>query len=439
MVGEITAPVAEWFLEERGIRPETLDYFGVTVRDDGAVVLPYANGEKVRKGIPHGEREFFFTAGKKPDLFNSQDANKKQCFLVEGETDTMRLWQEAGSDAVGVLGLSGIEAWRDEYAEAFRDTEKVYVILDNDKDYNVVARVDNAFREIRSSLRGKVQRVKLPRDVKDICEFFTYYDLETLRLLCARKGLNESRYKLLDLTAEPPPVSWLVHGMLCRGDLTLFLGEPGIGKSWLTMDLAAAVAAGKSEWLGHPLMVNGPERVLYLDEENPEDLIFDRMTKLGMTRDTAKNIRYLNNLGIRLDKDADDLIDEALDFEPSLIVMDALADLHSEDEDKSGPMSTLFNDAFKPLARETGAAVILIHHANKTDSNSSYKRSRGSGAIVAGPDAGFDIRQVGLNQLTIANFKSRRQKMGGVTNITIRDLPSGGVELVGGPAPEPLF
>ena len=77
------------------------------------------------------------------------------------------------------------------------------------------------------------------------------------------------------------------------------------------------------KFLGHDILEHG--RVLYVDEENPEDLVYDRFRKLGVDRETAKNIRYLCNAGIRLDKaDADVLVEEALDFEPALVVLDSL-------------------------------------------------------------------------------------------------------------------
>lgn len=420
----------DWFLSERGIKPETLTRFGIAQRGDGAVVFPYSNGEKVRKGIPNGERQMFFTAGQKPDLFGPAET-KATVFLVEGETDTMRLDQELVDDGVSdvtVLGLPGIETWRDDLIDRFAGVEKVYVILDNDADYNVQGRVDQAFRDIRASLGKRVQRVRLPRDVKDTCEFFKFYDLDVLRMLCQRRALSDSRFQVLNLQEEPPPVKWLVEGFLCQGDMNLFIGEPGIGKSWLTMSLALAVAGGRPDWIGHKMLGQG--RVLYVDEENPQDLIYDRMHKMGMTDEEAKNIRYLNNIGIRLDRQADELIDEALEFEPTLIILDSLTRFHTGDEDKAGNMSALYNDALKPLTRETGACVVLLHHANKSDSNSSYRRSRGSGEIVANVDAGFDVRPIGVGLLTVANFKSRRRQVGDPTVVSIRDTEDG-VEVVG--------
>jgi hypothetical protein len=433
--------IARWFLHERGITRDTLRHFDVQVREDGAVVLPYPNGEKVRLGIPHGERRMFFTEGRAPDLFNQSEAGKEAVFLVEGETDTMRLWQElwdnnsSAGTTTGVVGIGGINTWREEMAHLFTG-RRVYVVLDNDQDYMVQDRVDVAWRHIRASLGSKARRVRLPSDVKDVCEFFAKgYSLDNLRSLCERP--TESHWVPLDLTREPPPVEWLVQDLICRGDVHLLMGEPGIGKSWLTMALCLGVVRG-SEWLGQP--VTAPGRVLYIDEENPETLVFHRLRKqLGMTEDEARSIRYLNNQGILLDRDPDSLVDEALEFGSTLIVLDSLTRFHTGEEDKAGPMAQLYNSALKPLGRETGAAVVVLHHAGKTESNSSYRRSRGSGEIIANVDAGFDARRSGLNSMTLATFKSRRRQTGDVLHVAIVDTPEGGVRLIGGVTPEPPF
>lgn len=433
--------VARWFEQERGITRETLRHFNVSVRGDGAVVFPYPNGEKIRKGIPHGEREFYFTSGVKPDLFNQEEAGLPGVFLVEGETDTMRLWQELNppgrtiDSGVGVVGLSGIETWRDEFASLFPGSVKV--ILDNDKDYNVQGRVDTAWRNIRASLGSRAKRVRLPGDVKDVCEFFdTGYTIENLQMLVAN-SVEASRWKPLDLTQKPPPVDWLVDQLIVRGATHILMGEPGIGKSWLTMALCLGVIRG-TDWLGQDVLHKG--RVLYVDEENAEGLIFHRLRRqLGMTEEEARQVRYLSNQGIMLDRDPDSLIDEALEFQPELIVLDSLTRFHMGEEDKAGPMAQLYNMALKPLARETGAALVVLHHAGKTESNSSYRRSRGSGEIIANVDIGIDARQSGLSAMTLATFKSRFRQAGDVMHVAITDTPEGGVELIGGVTPEPPF
>jgi hypothetical protein len=427
--------VLDWFINERGITQETLGAFNVGIRPDGAITIPYPKGTKIRRGIPHGERAFYFEGDL--TLFNIPFQPPPTTIIVEGETDTMRLQQELNANnwPAAVVGLPGIETWRESFAQTLIGAENVYVILDNDRDYMVQGRVEHAWQQIRADLGRKARRIRLPNDCKDVCEFFAKgYTLDTLKELVETPVFG-SNYKPLDLTSDPPPVQWLVDGMFCLGDVNLLLGEPGIGKSWLSMSLAVAIVQGLP-WLGHPVIQG---RVLYVDEENSVDLVYDRLRKLGLTQADAPNLRYLSNEGILLDRHADKLVDEALDYQPVLIVLDALTRFHSGDEDKAGSMSNLYNGALKPLARETGATVLLLHHAGKTESNSSYRRSRGSGEIIANADAGFDVRQTGINALSIANFKSRRKQMGETINVIISDTPEGGVRLVGGTTAAAVF
>lgn len=428
---ELTPEVLAWF-ESKGITPDTTTHFDISMGANGAVCFPYRNGTKQRYGIAGGgSRSFRWDKGVSPTLFNAPDELKKTIFLVEGETDTMCLWQHLladGAEDVGVIGLPGIETWDDSMAENLGAAERIFVILDNDTDYMVQGRVDHAWAQMRLALGNRARRVYLPNGINDVCDFFQTYDLDGLRAIVAREPApGESRFKVLDLTLDPPPVRWVIQDMICHGDIHMLIGEPSIGKSWLTMGMAVAVAGG-TDFLGRSVEQG---RVLYVDEENPEDLIYGRLHKLGLTPAIAKNIRYLSNLGIRLDKQADDLVTEALDYDPALIILDSLTRFHTEDENNAGAISALFNDALMPLARKTGAAVVLIHHANKTDSNSSYKRSRGSGDITAGADCGYDVRAVAERTVAVSNYKSRRAAQQDTFFVTIQDVEDR-VELIGG-------
>jgi hypothetical protein len=426
----IDTKILEWF-QEKGIKPETVKRFGITVRADGGVSFPYGQHSKLRYGIPSGERTFRWARDIPPMLFNRGDLSSKTIFLCEGETDTMRLRQELNSqEDIGVVGLPGIETWNPHMASDLAGADRIFVVLDNDPDYNVARRVDETFRTIRRDLGGKARRIILPRGINDLCEFFQDHSLDAFRILVDRQPrAGESRFKTLDLTQEPPMPTWAIDEFICQGDIHLIIGEPGIGKSWLTMGMSLALAKGAKEFLGYP--ISAPGKVLYFDEENPEDLIFHRFLKLGLNHQIAENIRFINNQGLRLDHDPTPLLDEALDFEPSLIVLDSLTRFHGLDENSAGQMAELFNTGIKPLARETGAAVVLIHHTSKTDSSSGFKRSRGSGDITASVDAGYDVYRVDGEALAIRNFKSRRAAQGSTRYVSIVNKTDGQVELLG--------
>lgn len=423
--------VLGWF-ESKGINRETVQAFGITVEDDGAVAFPYGNvGRKLRYGVPTGERIFRWPKGTDPVLFNREDLGKGTVFLVEGETDTMRLRQELPADKdVGVVGIPGIETWNKSMADDLGTAERVIVILDNDTDYRVAGRVDTAWRQIRADLGRKAKRVVLPRGINDVCEFFEDHNLDALRLLTEREPRpGDSRFKTTDLTVAPPPPRWIVDGMICQGDTHIFIGEMNAGKSWLTMALAVALAEQHETFLGRKIMRYG--RVLYFDEENPEDMAIERLQRLGLTEKGAQNIRFIKDANIRLDKDPDTVFDEAMDYQPVLIVLDSLTRIHTEDENSAGAMARLFNDGIKPLSRMADAAVVLIHHVNKSESPSSWKRARGSSDITNYPDAGWDVAPQADGSIRMHNFKARRKAQEGHSYLSLVDKPDGSVELIG--------
>lgn len=412
-----------WFETERGITGETLETFRVESNSDDWVTLPYETGERYRK-MGEGKREFRYSNGAKVCLFHPPSLPKeKWAFLCEGETDTMRLWQEGYHS---VFGLPGFNAFKPETLKPLHNYERVFVLLDNDQDYNVRTTVDGAWGKIRGILGSKARRIILPDDVKDVCEFFSSYTNDTFKSIVKESLHGSFHYKPLDLSASPPDYNWLVQGLICKGDTTLLVGEPNVGKSWISLSLAVAMADERETWLGHAMHNHG--KVLYIDEENPHDVVYHRVKQLGMQN--YDNIRYLHRQGVRLDRGFDRLLDEAVAYEPSMIVLDSLTRFHTKDENNAGEMAGLFNDSINVLCRETGAAVIILHHTNKSDSNSSYVRTRGSSDIGAAVDCGIEARKTGANTFNLVHFKSRRTQAGGLTKVEICDTIDGQVELL---------
>jgi hypothetical protein len=120
-------------------------------------------------------------------------------------------------------------------------------------------------------------------------------------------------------------------------------------------------------------------------------------------------------------------LDEAISYQPSLIVLDSITRIHTQDENNAGAMAALFNDSINVLTKETGSAIVILHHTNKGDSNSSYVRTRGSSDIGAAVDCGLECRSTSPGQFNLIHFKSRRKQAGNVTPIEIRDTPGGNV------------
>lgn len=423
-----------WLNKERGIDDATIALWNVDCSGN-CIKFIYDAGVKTRR-VNDSEGRTFSFEGTSSLYYHSREFNET-VIMVEGETDTLRLDQEISKhglrNKITVVGLSGLNGWKDEYAVDFLNVKHVLVILDNDPGYRERDTADLTFRKIRDSIgRSKVRRVKLRDDVKDICEFFKSYSWESFMTLTNRS--NKTFYRSLDLTRTPEPYKWMVDNWICQGDVTLLVGEPNVGKSFISMGLAIAVAEGKDNFLGEKLNAHG--KVLYIDEENPEDVVFHRLTALGLTPAGMGSIHYYHRQHIRLDRGIDNLLDDALIIQPKLIVVDSLTRVHTQDENNAGAMNTLFNEGIMPLARETGAAVMVLHHTNKSESVSSYNRTRGSSDIGAAIDTGIEVRKImedtilgPVKALSLTHYKSRRNMYGANIKCEIADTLSGDIEL----------
>src|ERR1700735_2069519 len=77
---------------------------------------------------------------------------------------------------------------------------------------------------------------------------------------------------------QPQPVEWLWQHRLAAGTLAMLSGEPGSGKTWVALAIAAALTRGRDPFTGEKLK---PATVLYASTEHAaEQVIQPRFTSL---------------------------------------------------------------------------------------------------------------------------------------------------------------
>ena len=76
---------------------------------------------------------------------------------------------------------------------------------------------------------------------------------------------------------EPIKQNWLASARIPSGDLTLYSGNGGAGKTETAVQLLVSVAADLGDWLGC-VVETGP--VLFLSCEEPEGNIRDRIERI---------------------------------------------------------------------------------------------------------------------------------------------------------------
>lgn len=340
-----------------------------------------------------------------PEIIEAGEvAPKRWVFIVEGEKDAEAFWERG---YIATCNVGGAGKWLDEYSEILRDR---YVSIVRDKDD---AGAKHA-AQVMLSMHGRAKQVRLieAREGKDAYDHFARgYGVDDF--------LEVSAFKPIDFTGSIPQTEWIWEGYIAKGDLVLLSGIPKLGKSWITMALATVMANENGVFLGSKAE---PGRVLYFDEENPDDVVWQRLLlKLGHKRFDA--LRYNLNVGLRLDRHPELLMQEVLLYRPKLIVIDSLARVHSKDENSFSEMSEILNGVLKPLARDSGAGVILIHHHDKAGHG-----PRGSSDIEAAVDGIMDVRgKPGEGHFWI-NTKGRRSS-GQSVHVELVDVAGGGVAL----------
>ena len=245
-------------------------------------------------------------------------------------------------------------------------------------------RQDYRNRTITEALSGKTEFYRAPKTVK--LADGTERKIEELQ--------PEEIGQLLS-GVEPEEVSWLWPSWLALGKLALVDGDPGLGKSAMTLDLASWVSAGKTFPDGAECEPAGV--VLLSAEDGLADTIRPRLDAAGA--DTSKILA----LATVPDEDGHDRLlsipeDLAL-IEKSirrvgarLVVVDPLMAFLSGDTNSHRDQDV--RRALAPLAglaERTGAAVLVVRHLNKAAANNPLYRGGGSIGIIGAARMAFVV------------------------------------------------
>lgn len=76
------------------------------------------------------------------------------------------------------------------------------------------------------------------------------------------------------------PIDWLWPGWLARGKLTLLDGDPGLGKSWIALELCVRLSLGRAWPDGAPACAPG-NSMIFAGEDNDGDTVKPRLVTLG--------------------------------------------------------------------------------------------------------------------------------------------------------------
>ena len=189
-------------------------------------------------------------------------------------------------------------------------------------------------------------------------------------------------------------IHWLWPGRIPLGKLTVIDGDPGLGKSLLTLDLAARLTRGDGMPDGSGSDLNGPRGVVLLSaEDDPADTIRPRLDAAGAD---VSRIVILASVRDGAEQrgphigDLDAIRHAITDVGAALVIIDPL--MAHVPEDRNTHRDQDIRRALAPLAAlaaDTGVAVIVVRHLNKTAGVNPLYRGGGSIGIIGAARSGL--------------------------------------------------
>jgi AAA domain len=180
------------------------------------------------------------------------------------------------------------------------------------------------------------------------------------------------------MAANLPPRGDLLPPWLASDTTALVYGPPGIGKSFLALGVAWAVASGGS-FLGW--RSTRPRRVLYVDGEMGAAELRDRLALFGPLPDRLSILAHDRPGGARLDLGDEDGIVRLMAAwnDPQLLVLDPLSALAGLDGD---PARRDGLRCFLLHLKQSHCAVLMVDHADKRGALNGTARQAGAADLV---------------------------------------------------------
>lgn len=188
------------------------------------------------------------------------------------------------------------------------------------------------------------------------------------------------------MATEFPEPRWAVPGLVAEG-LNLLVGAPKIGKSWLCLGLAVAVASG-GRALGRVQVEQGP--VLYAALEDTPRRLQSRLAAVCSGSPVPEDLHITTALPRMPDASA--YVAGWLETHPKarLVIVDVIRKVRGAADPRASAYADDYDamGALKALADKYGVAVVGVHHTRKqVDDSDVFNDVSGSTGLTGAADA----------------------------------------------------
>ena len=383
------ANILNYLTQERKLSPSLVNFFIVAgdIYEDAAhhnVVFVgrdadghprYASSrginEKFRQNAAGAEKAFGF----------AHRGTDKQLLVFEASIDLLSFielfpknWQQHNYLSLG--GVSG-KALRQFLSER-PDVERVFLCLDADK------AGEDACKRLAALLPDTVSVTRIQPCMKDWNEVLVHQakipNRNYFKSIVLKEPSKPETVKIIRMSdVELTPVEWLWKPYLPFGKLSVLQGNPGEGKTYFAMHLAAACTNGK-------LLPNmermEPFNVIYQTaEDGLGDTVKPRLIEAGADLD---RVLVIDDSEVQLTL-SDERIEKAIiENNARLVIIDPIQAYLGADVDmnRANEVRPIFM-RLGQVAQRTGCAILLIGHLNKAAGMQSLQRGLGSIDIAA--------------------------------------------------------
>ena len=327
--------------------------------------------EKFRQDAAGTEKAFGF----------AHRGTDKQLLVFEAPIDLLSFielfpknWQQHSYLSLG--GVSG-KALRQFLSER-PDVERVFLCLDSDK------AGEDACKRLTALLPDTVSVTRIQPCMKDWNDVLVHRaeipNRNYFKSIVLKEPSKPETVKIIRMSdVELTPVEWLWKPYLPFGKLSVLQGNPGEGKTYFAMHLAAACTNGK-------LLPNmermEPFNVIYQTaEDGLGDTVKPRLIEAGADLD---RVLVIDDSEVQLTL-SDERIEKAIvENNARLVIIDPIQAYLGADVDmnRANEVRPIFM-RLGQVAQRTGCAILLIGHLNKAAGMQSLQRGLGSIDIAA--------------------------------------------------------
>ena len=383
------ANILNYLTQERKLSPSLVNFFIVAgdIYEDAAhhnvvFVGRDADGHP-RYASSRGIREKFRqdAAGAEKAFGFAHRGTDKQLLVFEAPIDLLSFielfpknWQQHNYLSLG--GVSG-KALRQFLSER-PDVERVFLCLDADK------AGEDACKRLTALLPDTVSVTRIQPCMKDWNDVLVHRaeipNRNYFKSIVLKEPSKPETVKIIRMSdVELTPVEWLWKPYLPFGKLSVLQGNPGEGKTYFAMHLAAACTNGK-------LLPNmervEPFNVIYQTaEDGLGDTVKPRLIEAGADLD---RVLVIDDSDVQLTL-SDERIEKAIiENNARLVIIDPIQAYLGADVDmnRANEVRPIFM-RLGQVAQRTGCAILLIGHLNKAAGMQSLQRGLGSIDIAA--------------------------------------------------------